>query len=95
MGTPLHAYDHRADNKLYRLQTPQSPLVRPASYEAYNFDEYPLGTNTVVAVISYTVSFLVVHSVPECLKNFKSFLIRELHYACVFQVKEFHYALKT
>ncbi|CAL1530216.1 unnamed protein product [Lymnaea stagnalis] len=54
MGTPLHAYQHRADNKLYRIQTPQSPLVRPAAYEQYNFDEYPLGTNTVVAVISYT-----------------------------------------
>ncbi|GFN83129.1 DNA-directed RNA polymerase subunit beta [Plakobranchus ocellatus] len=54
MGTPLHAYTHRADNKLYRLQTPQSPLVRPAAYEEYNFDEYPLGTNTIVAVISYT-----------------------------------------
>ncbi|RUS91554.1 hypothetical protein EGW08_000669 [Elysia chlorotica] len=54
MGTPLHAYSHRADNKLYRLQTPQSPLVRPAAYEHYNFDEYPLGTNTIVAVISYT-----------------------------------------
>lgn len=54
MGTPLHAYAHRADNKLYRLQTPQSPLVRPAAYEDYSFDEYPLGTNTIVAVISYT-----------------------------------------
>ncbi|XP_005098273.1 DNA-directed RNA polymerase I subunit RPA2 [Aplysia californica] len=54
MGTPLHAYPHRSDNKLYRLQTPQSPLVRPKMYDAYKFDEYPLGTNTVVAVISYT-----------------------------------------
>ncbi|XP_059177244.1 DNA-directed RNA polymerase I subunit RPA2-like [Physella acuta] len=54
MGTPLHAYQHRADNKLYRIQSPQSPLVRPAAYDDYNFDEYPLGTNTVVAVISYT-----------------------------------------
>ncbi|BFY98621.1 hypothetical protein BsWGS_01660 [Bradybaena similaris] len=54
MGTPLHAYPKRADNKLYRLQTPQCPLVRTAAYEAYNFDEYPLGTNAVVAVISHT-----------------------------------------
>ncbi|CAG5129269.1 unnamed protein product, partial [Candidula unifasciata] len=54
MGTPLHAYPRRADNKLYRIQTPQSPLVRPSTYESYNFDEYPLGTNTIVAVISYT-----------------------------------------
>uniref|UniRef100_A0A2C9JZV8 DNA-directed RNA polymerase subunit beta n=1 Tax=Biomphalaria glabrata TaxID=6526 RepID=A0A2C9JZV8_BIOGL len=54
MGTPLHAYQHRADNKLYRLQTPQSPLVRPVAFEDYNLDEYPIGTNTIVAVISYT-----------------------------------------
>ena len=55
MGTPLHAYEHRADNKLYRILTPQTPLVRPASYDHYNIDEYPLGTNAIVAVISYTV----------------------------------------
>ena len=56
MGTPLHAYPHRADNKLYRIQTPQSPMVRTQWYDHYNIDEYPLGTNAVVAVISYTVS---------------------------------------
>ena len=56
MGTPLHAYPKRADNKLYRIQTPQTPVVRPKLYDTYNLDEYPLGTNTVVAVISYTVS---------------------------------------
>jgi len=55
MGTPLHALGHRSDNKLYKLQTPQSPLVRPAVYDFYHMDEYPLGTNAVVAVISYTV----------------------------------------
>ncbi|KAK2177567.1 hypothetical protein NP493_591g01025 [Ridgeia piscesae] len=54
MGTPLHALGHRSDNKLYKLQTPQSPLVRPAVYDFYHMDEYPLGTNAVVAVISYT-----------------------------------------
>ncbi|XP_002742157.1 DNA-directed RNA polymerase I subunit RPA2-like [Saccoglossus kowalevskii] len=54
MGTPVHTYLHRTDNKLYRLQTPQSPIVRPCSYDTYNIDNYPLGTNAVVAVISYT-----------------------------------------
>ncbi|ESP01571.1 hypothetical protein LOTGIDRAFT_180297 [Lottia gigantea] len=54
LGTPLHAYRFRADNKLYRLQTPQSAMVRPAVYDDYNMDEYPIGTNAVVAVISYT-----------------------------------------
>ncbi|KAK7499458.1 hypothetical protein BaRGS_00009433 [Batillaria attramentaria] len=54
MGTPLHAYQHRADNKLYRIQTPQSPIVRPHAHQHYNIDEFPLGTNAIVAVISYT-----------------------------------------
>ncbi|KAK6165568.1 hypothetical protein SNE40_022473 [Patella caerulea] len=54
LGTPLHSYRYRADNKLYRLQTPQSPIVRPVAYDDYNMDEYPIGTNAVVAVISYT-----------------------------------------
>uniref|UniRef100_X1YWB5 DNA-directed RNA polymerase subunit beta n=1 Tax=Capitella teleta TaxID=283909 RepID=X1YWB5_CAPTE len=54
MGTPLHALVHRADNKLYRIQTPQSPMVRPKVYDDYDVDEYPNGTNAIVAVISYT-----------------------------------------
>ncbi|XP_067931459.1 DNA-directed RNA polymerase I subunit RPA2-like [Watersipora subatra] len=54
MGTPLHAYDYRSDNKLYRIRTPQSPVVRPFAHDQYDIDEYPLGTNAIVAVISYT-----------------------------------------
>ena len=61
MGTPLYAYDYRSDNKLYRLRTPQSPLVRPVTHDKYAVDEYPLGTNAIVAVISYTVSTLVLY----------------------------------
>nr|XP_057929565.1 DNA-directed RNA polymerase I subunit RPA2 isoform X2 [Doryrhamphus excisus] len=54
MGFPLHAFLDRSDNKLYRLQTPQSPLVRPHMYDHYSLDNYPSGTNAIVAVISYT-----------------------------------------
>ncbi|CAH3030121.1 unnamed protein product [Porites evermanni] len=54
MGTPAQALKHRGDNKLYRLQTPQSPLVRPAAHDEFAVDNYALGTNAVVAVISYT-----------------------------------------
>ncbi|KAL0178474.1 hypothetical protein M9458_027368, partial [Cirrhinus mrigala] len=46
MGFPLHSYQERSDNKL--------PLVRPAMYDHYNVDNYPIGTNAIVAVISYT-----------------------------------------
>jgi len=54
MGTPFHAFRHRIDNKVFRIQTPQSPIVRNENYERYQVDNYPLGTNAVVAVISYT-----------------------------------------
>ena len=37
------------------FQTPQCPLVRPAAHDELAIDTYPLGTNAVVAVISYTV----------------------------------------
>jgi DNA-directed RNA polymerase I subunit RPA2 len=54
MGTPSTALQHRADNKLYRLQTGQSPVVRPALHNTYAMDSFPNGTNAIVAVISYT-----------------------------------------
>jgi DNA-directed RNA polymerase I subunit RPA2 len=54
MGTPSTALNHRTDNKLYRLQSGQSPLVRPKLHNAYAMDSFPNGTNAVVAVISYT-----------------------------------------
>jgi DNA-directed RNA polymerase I subunit RPA2 len=54
MATPYHAFPHRVDTKTYRLHTPQSPIVRNKSYDQYALDEYAMGTNAVVAVISYT-----------------------------------------
>ncbi len=44
----------RTDTKLYRLQNPQSPIARTSRYEQYKMDEYPSGTNCVVAVLAYT-----------------------------------------
>ena len=54
MGTPCHSLPYRPDNKLYRLQTPQAPLVQTATHGSYKMDEYPNGTNAIVAVLSYT-----------------------------------------
>ncbi|KAH8775654.1 DNA-directed RNA polymerase I subunit RPA2 [Diaporthe sp. PMI_573] len=54
MGTPGAAICHRTDNKMYRLQTGQTPIVRAPLHNAYGFDNFPNGTNAVVAVISYT-----------------------------------------
>ncbi|GAX83529.1 hypothetical protein CEUSTIGMA_g10954.t1 [Chlamydomonas eustigma] len=54
MGTPLQALTHRTDTKLYRLQTPQAPIARTAKYSQYHMNEYPNGTNAVVAVLAHT-----------------------------------------
>jgi DNA-directed RNA polymerase I subunit RPA2 len=54
MGTPSHSFPHRADNKTFRIQTPQKPIVTNENYRKFEMDDYPIGTNAVVAVISYT-----------------------------------------
>lgn len=54
MGTPSTTLQYRTDNKLYLLQTGQTPVVRPELYNTYAMDAFPNGTNAVVAVISYT-----------------------------------------
>lgn len=54
MGTPGTALVYRSDNKLYQVQTGQSPIVRAQAYNKYGLDEFPNGSNAVVAVISYT-----------------------------------------
>lgn len=54
MGTPGHSLPYRTDNKLYKLQNPQAPIVQTATHGEYKMDEYPNGANAVVAVLSYT-----------------------------------------
>ncbi|VVA32071.1 PREDICTED: DNA-directed RNA polymerase [Prunus dulcis] len=54
MAFSLQALCNRADQKLYHLKTPQSPIVRTSAYKKYCIDEYPTGTNAIVAVLSYT-----------------------------------------
>lgn len=55
MGTPCHNLEVTSETKLYRLLTPGSPLFRPAHYDAIKLDDFAMGTNAIVAVISYTV----------------------------------------
>ncbi|KAK2600141.1 DNA-directed RNA polymerase I subunit RPA2 [Conoideocrella luteorostrata] len=54
MGTPGAAIRYRTDNKSYRIQTGQTPIVRAPLHNTYGFDNFPNGMNAVVAVISYT-----------------------------------------
>ncbi|KJH48262.1 DNA-directed RNA polymerase, beta subunit [Dictyocaulus viviparus] len=38
MGVPVHSWHTRADNKMYRLQFPQNPLVKLEAYDRYGYD---------------------------------------------------------
>ena len=67
MASPVLNWPNRADNKLYRIQSPQSPLVRPKAHEYFRMDDHPMGTNAIVAVISYTVRGFF-RSVPNSLQ---------------------------
>uniref|UniRef100_A0A182SIN1 DNA-directed RNA polymerase n=1 Tax=Anopheles maculatus TaxID=74869 RepID=A0A182SIN1_9DIPT len=54
MGTPCHNWDKQCIAKMYRLQTPATPLFRPVHHDNIDLDNYAMGTNAIVAVISYT-----------------------------------------
>ncbi len=54
MGTPVQSWPYRSDNKLFRIQNPQTPIVRNFAHDEYHIDEYLTGTNAVVAVLAYT-----------------------------------------
>ncbi|ONH96089.1 hypothetical protein PRUPE_7G107000 [Prunus persica] len=45
----LQALRYSVDQKLYHLQTPQSPIVHTSAYKKYCIDEYPTGTNAIIA----------------------------------------------
>uniref|UniRef100_K4AL54 DNA-directed RNA polymerase n=1 Tax=Setaria italica TaxID=4555 RepID=K4AL54_SETIT len=54
MGFCGQALKFRTDVKAFHLQTPQTPIVRTATYGKYCMDEFPSGTNAIVAVLAYT-----------------------------------------
>lgn len=54
MGTPCHNWLQQSETKLYRLQTPATPLFRPVHHDNIELDDFAMGTNAIVAVISYT-----------------------------------------
>lgn len=54
MGFCGQALKFRTDVKAFHLQTPQTPIVRTGTYTKYCMDEFPSGTNAIVAVLSYT-----------------------------------------
>lgn len=55
MGTACHNWHLQSETKLYRIQTPATPLFRPVHYDTLSMDDFAMGSNAVIAVISYTV----------------------------------------
>jgi len=54
MGTAYHCHPYRNDNKIYKIQNPQKPIVRTEMYNKVDMDTHPQGCNAIVAVITYT-----------------------------------------
>lgn len=54
MGTPTHTWQLQSETKMYRLQTPATPLFRPVHHDNIDMDDFAMGTNALIAVISYT-----------------------------------------
>lgn len=54
MGTPCHNWQLQSNAKMYRLQSPATPFFRPVHYDKMNLDDFAMGTNAIIAVISYT-----------------------------------------
>eukprot|EP00501_MAST-03F_sp_TOSAG23-6_P001162 GSMAST32.ASY1.ANO1.1206.1 assembled CDS len=54
MGTPCHNWINRRDNKMYRIQHAQAPIVQNKAQVHYRIDDHSNGCNAVVAVLSYT-----------------------------------------
>ncbi|KAF9760886.1 putative DNA-directed RNA polymerase I subunit RPA2, partial [Nosema granulosis] len=52
MGIPAHNIATRTDTKLYTINYTQHPIVKNRNYNV--LEDYPLGINCIVAVLSYT-----------------------------------------
>lgn len=85
MGTPGTSLEYRTDNKIYQLQTGQTPIVRPPLYNAYGLDNYPNGMNAIVAIISYTG-----YDMDDAMIINKSAHEREFGHGTVYKTKVHH-----
>ncbi|KAJ1930203.1 hypothetical protein IWQ60_000528 [Tieghemiomyces parasiticus] len=90
MGTPAQALTYRGDNKLYRLQSGQTPIVRTKHHAQFGFDEFPNGTNACVAVISYTG-----YDMEDAMILNKSAHERGFKYGTVYKTEEIDLAAET
>ncbi|XP_077245780.1 nuclear RNA polymerase A2 isoform X2 [Tasmannia lanceolata] len=82
MGFSSHSIQIRADKKLYHLQTPQSPIVQTTAYKKYSMDEFPTGTNAIVAVLAYSG-----YDMEDAMILNKSSVDRGLFHGQIYQVE--------
>ncbi|RVD91789.1 dna-directed rna polymerase subunit b, partial [Tubulinosema ratisbonensis] len=54
MGINCHSLKYRNDSKTYQHFYNQIPIVQTNNYSKYDLQDYPLGVNTIIAVLSYT-----------------------------------------
>ncbi|KAM7263040.1 hypothetical protein ACFE04_000723 [Oxalis oulophora] len=90
MAFASQAIHCRADQKLYHLQTPQRPIVHTSSYVKYNVDEFPTGTNAIVAVLSYTG-----YDMEDAMILNKSAVERGMFHGQIYQTETIDLAEKT
>lgn len=54
LGTATHCFTNQLEAKMFRLTTPATPLFRTSHWDRLQMDDFPQGTNAVVAIVSYT-----------------------------------------
>lgn len=54
MANPMYSLDYRSDTKTFKLENPQKPISRTFMQSQIPVDDYAIGTNAIVAVISHT-----------------------------------------
>lgn len=60
MGLFAMNMDYRSDNKAYRLQTAQTPLVQNDMYLKYELNDYACGTNGTYFLSHVSLFFLMI-----------------------------------
>lgn len=55
MGTPTHTWQLQSETKLYRLQTPATPLFRPVHHDNIDMDDFAMG----IYYIFYFIDFVI------------------------------------
>ena len=84
MGYPHHNECAKTDNKTYHVHYPQRPIVRTSTQDSHSLLNFPLGTNAVVAVLSYTG-----YDMEDALILNKSSVERGFGHGCIYKTHRY------